>query len=356
MERVDSNNAVCSVQSFTGEIMNRALRRNTLSVLIQASLASVFAVSLVQAATCVVNSNTDDPGDGSTTGASFIVNSSTLSGTLRDCIVAANLLTGATGAPTTPGMGIIFDNLVFTGGANNTIVLANTLPLLFNNTSIDASALAAPVVVDGGGAYRIFLVSGLPDSSVMPLPDPDGAQAITVSLNHLILRNGNATGGSGNSGGMGAALFVNKAASVVLTNISFNGNAAHGGGNYTFGRGGGGMGALYGNGGFGGFGGGGGFGAGPLGGIGGFGGFGGGGGGFSGGWGGIGGGHGGTSSNTAAGNGGGGAGFGGAVFVRSGGVLPSSPTATQVFPVTALLQVLQVSVRTMAQLPVPVCS
>jgi len=230
-------------------------RRTTLSALVEASLISLFAASFAQAATCTVNLNTDDPGDGSTTGASATVTAATVSGTLRDCIVAANLMTGSTGAPTTPGMAITFDPAVFTGGSNNLITLGSTLPLLFNNTSLDASALSAPVTIDGGGTHRIFFVSGLPDSSVAPLPDPDGAQAITVSLNHLILQNGNATGGSGHSGGMGAgaALFVNKAASVVLTNISFDGNTAHGADNYDLGRGGGGMGptptGLSGNGG-----------------------------------------------------------------------------------------------------------
>ena len=117
----------------------------------------------------------------------------TTSGTLRDCILAANLTTGSTGKPTLPGMTITFDPAM--SGA--TISLNSDLPLLFNNTTIDASALASPVSIDGGGAHRIFFVSGLPSTTVRLIngkPDPDGAQAITVTLRNLMLQHGLANG------------------------------------------------------------------------------------------------------------------------------------------------------------------
>src|SRR5476649_606622 len=126
--------------------MNHALRplsRNPLSVLVQASLASIFAVSLAHAAVtnCTVNTNVDDPST-----ASGAVTTLTTSGTLRDCILAANLLTGSIGRPTAAGLTITFDAAL--SGA--TITLGNDLPLLFNNTRIDASALSSPVTIDGG--------------------------------------------------------------------------------------------------------------------------------------------------------------------------------------------------------------
>jgi len=207
----------------------RSLRHNALSVLVQASLTSIFAASLANAAvtTCTVNTTADDPGTASGT-----VTASTNSGTLRDCILAANLLTGSTGHPTLPGMTISFAPAM--SGA--TIALNNSLPLLFNNTKIDASALASPVNIDGGGSHRIFFVSGLPPIPASGKPDPDGAQSIAVVLRNLSLQNGLAQGGSsggngGGGGGMGAggALFVNKAAAVALDGIRFFGNAAHGG-------------------------------------------------------------------------------------------------------------------------------
>jgi len=184
---------------------------------------------------CVVNTTLDDPATASAT-----VTAITASGTLRDCILAANLSTGSTGKPTLPGMAITFDPAM--SGA--TIALNSDLPLLFNNMSIDASALASPVGIDGGNAHRIFFVSGLPSTTaglVNGKPDPDGAQAVTVVLRNLRLQHGLAHGGDtlngangangGGGGGMGAggALFINKAASVTLNAVSFAGNSAQGG-------------------------------------------------------------------------------------------------------------------------------
>src|SRR5262249_51861012 len=117
----------------------------------------------------------------------------------------------------------------------DTIYLLDDLPLIFNNTSVDASTLAAPVSIDGLTNQRVFFVSGLPDSTQsVPgtgLPDPDGAQPVNVALKNLVVQYGSATGGNGAGGGMGAGggLFVNKMASVTLTNVSFSGNYARGG-------------------------------------------------------------------------------------------------------------------------------
>lgn len=219
--------------------------RTFLSASIQAAISSLLLVSLANAATCTVNSNTDDPVDASAKvtavppGPWSGANASTV--TLRDCIVAADLMTGSTGVPTSPGM-----TIDASGIAGQTVTLGDALPLIFNNTTIDGGAGAA-VTLDGANAHRIFFVSGLPILPATPLPpaDPDGAQAVAVMLNKLILQHGLAKGGdtTGGGGGMGAggALFVNQLASVVLNNVSFTANAATGG---TGGRGTGGGGGM----------------------------------------------------------------------------------------------------------------
>ena len=205
----------------------RSLRRTPLSLLVHAGLTSMLAVSLGHAAitACTVNTTADDAGTASTS-----VTSSTNSGTLRDCILAANLLTASTGNPTLPGMAITFAP----GLSGATIALDNALPLLFNNATIDASALASPVIIDGGSANRIFFISGLPPIPASGKPDPDGARAITVALRNLTLEHGLAHGGDSSGyggGGMGAggALFINKSANVTLNGVSFASNAAQGG-------------------------------------------------------------------------------------------------------------------------------
>lgn len=229
--------------------MTRSIGR-PLSVLLLVCFVWVATVPVAHGAitTCTVNTTADDPATASAT-----VNVATNAGTLRDCILVANLLTGSTGAPTLPGLTITFSAAL--SGA--TIALSDALPLLFNNTVIDASALANPVGIDGGSAHRIFFVSGLPSTTtglVNGKPNPDGAQAITVTLRNLKLEHGLAKGGdtfdSGNGaggGGMGAggALFVNQLASVILDHVSFTGNAAQGGSQISgsgAGAGGGGMG------------------------------------------------------------------------------------------------------------------
>lgn len=202
-------------------------RSGVLALLVQTCLSTIVYVPIARAAVtvCTVNTATDDPAS-----ASAAVIATTSSGTLRDCILAANLLTASTGAPTLPGMAITFAPAL--SGA--TITLGNDLPQLFNNTSIDASALASPVDIDGGNLHRIFFVSGLPSLPVSGVPDPDGAQPIAISLSSLNLRNGKAKGGDANLGGggglgSGGALFINKQATVTLSSVSFSGNSAAGG-------------------------------------------------------------------------------------------------------------------------------
>jgi len=224
------------------------LRRKPLTAFVCLSLPAMLAASSGRAATCVVNSTTDDPADASAKVAT--VDPSGWQGanaaviTLRDCIVAANLMTGPTGVPTAPGMSI--DTSAISG---QTITLADNLPLLFNNMSIDTGIGAPPVTIDGGGAHRIFFVSGLPSIPGAGLPAPDGTQATTVNLVSLILKNGAAKGGNAYLGGAGmgagGALFVNKAATVATLDVDFVGNTATGGSfvngsNTNFGGGGGG--------------------------------------------------------------------------------------------------------------------
>lgn len=207
------------------------LRHKWLAVLLLVCFAFAQVV-LAQAATCTVDATTDDP-----TTASAAVSGATANGTLRDCILAANLLTGSAGAPN-GSMAITFDPTVFKSAAVNTIALASDLPLIFNNTSIDASGLTAAVTIDGGSTHRIFFISGLPSTApadlINGLPDPDGAQTVSVSLTNLVLQNGYATGGNGGGGagggmGAGGALFINHHASVALSQVTFAGNGAHGG-------------------------------------------------------------------------------------------------------------------------------
>jgi hypothetical protein len=201
----------------------------------RALLCALMGVApvLAYAATRVVNSATDDPGDGSTTGASAKVTNvdpARWSGpdagtiTLHNCIVAASLMTGATGVPTDPGMVITFDGSVFTDSAHSTIALASELPLIFNNTTIDAAALPVQVTIDGGNGsdpgngHRGFFVSGLPEIPPTGIPSPDGAQPITFLLRNLKIQYALAKGGSSyyGGGGMGAGggLFVNQLATV----------------------------------------------------------------------------------------------------------------------------------------------
>ena len=209
----------------------RSLRRNALSVLVQFSLPAMLAMSVGHAATCNVNSALDDPTDASAKVSGVDPATWTNWGagatgaiSLRDCILAANLMTGATGVPTNPGMTINLDAI-----AGSTITLGDALPLIFNTTSVGVVSGAA-VQIDGNG-HRIFFVSGLPAIPGSGQPDPDDAQAIIVALYDLALKNGKAQGGSGHAGGLGAggALFVNKNATVTLDHVDITTNSAQGG-------------------------------------------------------------------------------------------------------------------------------
>ena len=181
------------------------------------------------AATCIVNSALDDPGDASAKVTAPL--QSAWSGaqknvaTLRDCIVASNLMTGYDGMPTAIGLTIELSKI-----NGSTIVLQDNLPLLFNNVSI-VTTTGKPVAISGNYAHRIFFASGLPPFKSSNVPDPDGAQPITVTLSNLVLEYGEAHGGDGAGGGMGAggALFVNKNATVTLANVALKQNIAIGG-------------------------------------------------------------------------------------------------------------------------------
>jgi hypothetical protein len=221
---------------------------------------------LALSATCTVNSAADDTSDASekvvTVDPSGWVGPGSTSITLRDCIVAANLMTGAFGEPTSPGM-----NINLHAVAGQTITLFSLLPIIFNNLTIDAGD-DAPVTISGNNVNRVFLVSGLPAlahgnvaASALLVTDNDGARPISVAMHGLIIANGLAEGGSSNDGGgglgAGGGLFVNKNANVALTNVSFSSNRALGGvsaNGQSFGLGGGGMGAGFGGAGGGGLG------------------------------------------------------------------------------------------------------
>lgn len=194
----------------------------TLCSAVRACLPLMCAMSAAHPATCTVTSNVDDPADASDT-----VTGTTTAGTLRDCILAANLLTGTTGVPT----GAMAIDL--SGIAGQTIVLGNALPLVFNNAIIDAGD-GSPVTIDGADTHRIFFVSGLPSIPSSGKPDADGAQTITVRLRNLRLQHGFAQGGdackhAGAGMGAGGALFVNRSANVTLEQVSLDSNAAAGG-------------------------------------------------------------------------------------------------------------------------------
>jgi uncharacterized protein with beta-barrel porin domain len=148
-------------------------------------------------------------------------------GSLREAIIEANA---------TPGSTIAFASGL--GGA--TIALAGDLPAITSSVTINGGGIR----LDGNGTYRgLFVYSG------------------TVQINDLTVRNAVARGGNGGSGsdggggagaGLGGALFVAQGASVTVSNVSLQGNAAMGGngGNYgAGGTGGGGGGGLGGNGG-----------------------------------------------------------------------------------------------------------
>ena len=214
---------------------SRAPRPKLLSAVIRAILLSPLLANAGYAATCSVNSTLDDAGDAAAKviavppGAWSGPNANVV--TLRDCIVAANLMTGSTGVPN----GTM--NIDLSGIAGQTVALSDNLPLIFNNVAIDGGNAAA-VAIDGSDAHRLFFVSGLPSIPPTGRADPDGSQATTLALHNLVLENGKAEGGNipthvhyGGAGlGAGGALFLNKAVSATLNHVSFQNNRALGGG------------------------------------------------------------------------------------------------------------------------------
>jgi hypothetical protein len=165
-------------------------------------------------------------------------------GSLRQALLDAN----ASGAP---------GGVVGVGNTINvTIVgridLQDALPLVFSNLTLNGNG----IIIDGGSVHRCLFVNALPTT-------PTGApQAISVTLSQLHLNHCRAKGGDGGigaadggGGGMGAggALFVGQNASVILAQVSFDGNLSAGGnggaGNQIVGEGGGGGGGLGGAGG-----------------------------------------------------------------------------------------------------------
>ncbi len=111
-------------------------------------------------------------------------------GTLRALVAAAN-----------PGDTIIFTNNL----SGQTILLTNGQITLAQNVTIDGSALASPVQINGNAQSRIFYINS----------------GVTATNNSLVITNGNAPDGSGihNSGG-----------NLTMNHCTINGNTNFGGG------------------------------------------------------------------------------------------------------------------------------
>ncbi|MEP7336775.1 MAG: putative Ig domain-containing protein [Acidobacteriota bacterium] len=135
------------------------------------------------------------------------------------------------------------DALTATNGAQNgdsvvfdaNITLSRDLPAVQNSITINGNGH----FLDGAGAHRgLFVYAG------------------AVAIQNLAIQNAVAQGGAGAGGGSGAglggALFVNTGASVTISGVSFNGNAAKGGSDSSNSVSGGGGGGLGGDGGRGG--------------------------------------------------------------------------------------------------------
>jgi hypothetical protein len=137
------------------------------------------------------------------------------------------------------------------------ITLVDHLPLILCNATINGQGHT----LDGGGLYRPLFVgvdAATAASVSAQFPDSPLGGRLNVTIQNLTLAHGAANGGSSlgqGGGGMGAggALFVNGAADVVLSGVSFDTNQANGGygGSGSVG-GGGGMGGTAGRGGGGG--------------------------------------------------------------------------------------------------------
>ena len=210
---------VGTTTSFTGRTTAADCNRNTNSVPL-ANCTGQGGVLSNNAATCTFSVTVT--GDSIDTTNSF--NHIALASSLRRAIMEANAW-GNFGN-TVSGNSII--EMPTLGG--QTITLNSALPLIFSNVAITAPA--AGVTIDGNGKRCLF-VSGLPVANAGPTANPnDGLpQAIAVSISNLTLSGCAATGGSGDSGGLGAgaALFVNQRVTATVSNVSFLNSSVTGG-------------------------------------------------------------------------------------------------------------------------------
>jgi uncharacterized protein with beta-barrel porin domain len=129
-------------------------------------------------------------------------------GSLRQAIIDANA-----------GDRILFASSL---AGSDTITLATMLPLIDKNLEIDGSA-NANLAIDGNNANRAFFV-----------------RSGTVSISNLTIQDVSATGGAGGGDGVsfgggggglgaGAAVFVDSAAVVTVSNVAVSNSAATGG-------------------------------------------------------------------------------------------------------------------------------
>jgi uncharacterized protein with beta-barrel porin domain len=171
--------------------------------LVAASLAATEAAATCAGSSCVVTTNADTLGGGSTS--------------LRDAIVYANA---------NPGTQITFSNAI----AGQTITLTSELPLILgNNTSINGQT--NNVTVNGGSTsattgFRVFFIG---DAGM------NGNGATNATIQNLTISNANALGGNGGDrrggggAGLGGAIFVSSSGALTLSAVVLSSNVATGG-------------------------------------------------------------------------------------------------------------------------------
>jgi hypothetical protein len=191
------------------DVMPRSIhpfRRNRLSVLVQASLASLFALSPALAATLTVT-NTNDAGAGS----------------LRAQVAAA----------------VSGDTIVFDCGGALTCPAVITLSSQGNNqgfpgpTALSISGKSITIAAPVAGDVTLNAAPGTTSATSLRLFFIDTGAALT--LQNLTLSGGHAIGGNGGIGsdvggggaGLGGAIFSQ--GTLGLSGVSFSGNAASGG-------------------------------------------------------------------------------------------------------------------------------
>jgi predicted outer membrane repeat protein len=172
------------------------------------------------------------------TGALLIVNSnsdaeSTSDGfcTLREAMIAA--LANANFHECVNSGNPYGDDLIQFSLVNPTITLGSTLPLLNGGTlTIEGSNAGNPVVIDGAGAHRVFDITGgittLGNLTVQNGSGSGGGGAFIVTGTLIVLRsaflNNTAIGSDG------GAINCNLGCSLTISNSTFAGNSATGGG------------------------------------------------------------------------------------------------------------------------------